>query len=251
MAGSLIGKHQIAINTGALTDGDSIAAYLTSAAGTLLTHTTIGATERLDVIDPASHLDGSAYAAASDYLMSAGVVDTNGNWVPLTLDAILADTATIDSQTLSIQNTLTALSKAEDAVAASGDQGIMALAVRKDANGSNAADGDYTSLQTWTDGSLKVVDFANGSLLQQQVSVSSTAAAVPAAALAGRKSLMLQNTSSSKIWIGSATVTTSGATAGIELPANSFMELEVGPAVSVFAIKSGGGTLNLNVLELA
>lgn len=169
----------------------------------------------------------------------------------LTLDAILADTATIDSQTLSIQNTLTALSKAEDAIHSSGDQGIQALAVRKDSQGSNADDGDYTSLQTWSEGSLKVVDVANSGFLQQQVSVTSTAAQVPAVNLASRKSLMLQNTSTVKMWIGSATVTTSGATAGIELPANSFLELECGPAVNVFAIKSGVGSANLNVLEMS
>lgn len=364
---SLLGKHQIAINTADLASGDSIAAYLVSAAGDLITSTTIGAKEHEDVLDAASHLQGTAYAAGTDYLMSAGVVDDAGNWVPLTLnaagelpvaasinmagdyaedsvhadgdvglftllvrqdtlaastsadgdygafksnnlgelyvhdtsalaelvlikgdtasidatatsidghvaqietdttailaelldqgvtlDSILADTATIDSQTLSIQNTLTALSKAEDAAHVSGDQGVQALAVRKDAQGSNvSADGDYASLQVWSEGSMKVVDIANGAMLQQQVSVTSTAAAVPASALANRKSLMLQNTSAAKIWIGSATVTTSGATAGIELPANSFMELEVGPAVAVYAIKSGAGSLNLNVLEMA
>lgn len=409
----MINLHNIQVNTSSLADGHSLAAYLTSAAGTLLTHTTVGATQRLDVINLPDHLDGSAYAAGVDYLNSVGAVDESGNWLPLninsagellvaatvnfagdyaedsahssgdvglftlsvrrdtrssgtsadgdyasfntnavgelwvkdadvlarlvlinsdttailadtatidsnvasllaevqglshaedaahvsgdmgiqpllvrqdslasstsadgdygafksnaagelyvvdatartTLASILADTATIDSQTLSIQNTLTALSKAEDAAHSSGDQGIQALAVRKDAQGSNvSADGDYSSLQTWSEGSLKVVDVANGSILQQQVSVSSTAAQVPAANLASRKRLLLQNTSAAKIWIGSATVTTSGATAGIELPANSSIELEAGPAVSVYAIKSGVGTLNLNVLEMA
>lgn len=165
--------------------------------------------------------------------------------------AILADTATIDSQTLAIQNLITALSKTEDAVASSGDQGIQALAVRKDSQASNAADGDYTSLQTWSEGSLKVVDVANGAILQSQVSVTDTAAALPVSALANRKSLMIQNTGANKIWIGSATVTTSGATAGIEMPANSFMELEVGPAVSVFGIKVGATGNNVNLLQMA
>lgn len=328
---SMLGKHKIAIEAANLADGDSIAAYLTSAAGALLTHTTVGLTERLDSIDAASHLDGSAYAAGVDYLMSAGAVDEGGNWQPLninaagellvnavvdfdgnyaedsahadgdvgifnlavrrdarssgvdadgdyssfnvnavgelwvkdadvlaelldqgtTLDAILADTATIDSQTLSIQNTLTALSKAEDAIHASGDQGIQALAVRRDTQGSNVdAAGDYSSLQTWSEGSLKVVDIANGSLLQQQVSVANTATLLPASALANRKSLMIQNTGSASIWVGSATVTASGATTGIELPKSSFMELEVGPDVSVYGI-TASGSQNANLLQMA
>lgn len=168
-----------------------------------------------------------------------------------TLDSILADTATIDSQTLSISNTLTALSKAEDAAHSSGDQGIQALAVRKDAQGTNtSADGDYSSLQTWSEGSLKVVDVANGSVLQQRISVTTTAAALPASALANRKTLMIQNAGSSSIFIGSATVTAAGATAGIEVPKGGFMEMEVGPAVAVYAI-TASGSVNANVLEMA
>lgn len=342
---SLLGKHQIAANTTSLADGDSIASYLVSAAGTLLTHTTNGAKQALDVYgadikaEDSAHSSGdlgsfvlgvrndagTAFGADGDYVplsidangalrvnatvnfagdyaedsahvsgdiglfnlavrrdtRSSGV-DTDGDyasfnvnavgelWVKdadslaqlvlanASLDAIEADADemntslnNIETSNASILSEIQALSHAEDAAHVSGDMGIQALAVRKDSQGSNAADGDYTSLLTWSEGSLKVVDIANGSILQQQVTVSSTAAQVPAANLANRKSLMLQNTSAAKIWIGSSTVTTSGATAGIELPANSFMELEVGPAVNVFAVKSGVGTLNLNLLELA
>lgn len=343
---SLLGKHSIQANTTTLADGDSIASFLVSAAGTILTHTTVGATQRLDVVDPSSHLDGAAYQAGVDFLSAIAAVDESGNFQPLNINAagellvnaavtftaehaedsaatsgdagiftllvrqdtlatststdgdygafksnalgelyvhdtsalaelvlikgdtasiatssgttatntgtIATNTGTTATNTGTIATTLSALSKAEDAAAVSGDQGIQALAVRKDAQGSNVgADGDYSSLLTWSEGSLKVVDIANSSLLQQQVSVTSTAAAVPTVALASRRSIMLQNTSSSKIWIGSATVTTSGATAGIELPANSFMELEAGPAVAVFAVKTGAGSLTLNVLEMA
>lgn len=375
---SMLGKHKISIEPGNLADGDSIAAYLTSASGTLLTNTTIGAKQHLDTKGPEAHLQGSAYAAGVDFLSSVGVVDNAGNWVPFTLnaagelpvsatvnfagdyaedsahvsgdiglftlgvrrdtrssgvsadgdyasfnvnnvgemwvkdadalaqlvlanssldaieasvasidvdtstiitelqsantsldaiesdaeairvelldqgttlDAILADTATIDSQTLSIQNTLTALSKAEDAAHSSGDQGIQALAVRKDANGSSAADGDYTSLLTTVSGALKVDDTANGSILQQQVSVANTATLLPTTALTGRKSLLVQNAGNSSIWIGAATVTASGATTGIEVPKGGFIELEVGPAVSVYGIS--GGTVNANILQMA
>lgn len=383
---SMTGIYQVKVDTTNLADGHSIAAYLTSAAGVLITSETIGANEHVHSKGPESHIDGSAYVPTVDYLSSIGVVDDAGNWVPFTLNAagelpvaatvnfagdypedsphvsgdiglfslavrrdvrssgvdtdgdyasfnmnavgelwvkdadvlarlvlinndttaILADTATIDSQTLSIQNTLLALSKAEDAPHASGDQGIQALAVRNDTEGSLvsangdyaslqldalgrlrvfasfggqyaedsaavsgdlgtfslavrrdaqastvSASGDYSEFQTWSEGSLKVVDIANGTILQSQVSVTDTAAQVPAANLANRKSLMLQNTGANKLWIGSATVTTTGATSGIELPANSFLELEVGPAVNVFAVKNGAAGNNLNVLQLA
>lgn len=350
---ALMGKHQIAVNTASLVDGDSIAAYLVDAAGTLLTSTTIGGNASLNTKSAAEHPEDSAHvsgdygsfvmavrndagtplAADGDYipfttdatgaLRVSATVDTAGDypedsahvsgdvgifslavrrdtrtsgtstdgdyaslnvgstgelWVKdadvlaelldqgTTLDsiltntstiasnttAILADTATIDSQTLSIQNTLTALSKAEDAPHASGDQGIQSLSVRKDtAGGNTSANGDYASLLTWSEGSLKVVDHANATMLQQQVSVTNVAAAVPTTALANRRTIMLQNTGANKLYIGSATVTITGATTGIELPANSFMEIEAGPAVPVFAVKSGAAANTLNVLELA
>lgn len=50
----------------------------------------------------------------------------------------------------------TNLGKAEDSVHASGDVGVMALAVRQDASAALAADGDYTPLQTNANGELKV-----------------------------------------------------------------------------------------------
>jgi len=69
----------------------------------------------------------------------------------ITLDSILVDTSSIDS-------TLTALSKAEDAAHSSGDQGIMALAVRNDTEGSLVdTDGDYASLQLDSLGRLRTV----------------------------------------------------------------------------------------------
>lgn len=337
---SLLGKHQIAINTASLADGDSIASYLVSASGALVASISIGGNESVYVKSASEFAEDSAHVSG-DYgsqilavRNDAGtsLVDTDGDYSPLSLDAdgnlrvnatinfsgdypedsahvsgdiglfslavrrdvrtsgvsadgdyasfnmnavgelwvkdadtlaqlvtiegtlvsILADTATIDSQTLAIQNLITALSKSEDAAHVSGDQGIQSLAVRKDAQGSNvSADGDYSSIQTWSEGSLKVVDISNGTILQQQVSVTNVAAQVPATNLANRKSLMIQNTGANKLYIGSATVTSSGATTGIELPANSFMELEVGPAVNVYAIKVGAAGNNLNVLETA
>jgi len=318
MSGSLMGMHQIAVNTTTLADGSTIAAYLTSASGTLLTNTTIGGKQYLDAKGASEYAEDTAHVSGDFLTGIAGVRNdagtsfgADGDYIPLSLTAAgalrvdatvnfagdyaedsphvsgdvglfqlgvrrdtrssMVDTdgdytgwqatangdmrvrdddanTTLTSLLTEIQN----LSHAEDVAHVSGDMGIQSLAVRKDAQGTNtSADGDYASLLTWSEGSLKTVDIANSTILQQQVSVSSTAAQVPAANLANRKVLMLQNTSAARIWIGSATVTTSGATAGIELPSNAFMELEVGPAVNVYAVKSGIGTLNLNVLELS
>lgn len=66
-----------------------------------------------------------------------------------TLDTIEGDTTSIDA-------TLTALSKAEDSVHSSGDQGIMSLAVQQTADAALAADGDYAPLQVDENGFLKI-----------------------------------------------------------------------------------------------
>lgn len=374
---SLIGKSKISIEVGALADGDSIASYLTDAAGNLLTSTNVGGKQSLDVnvtqsalpsgaatevtlaailadtatidsqtlttsttLTALSKAEDAAHVSGDRGIMSlavrndagASMVSADGDYAPLqvdatgalrvtglldiingseyaedsvaisgdignsvllvrqdvlaastsasgdygafksnalgelythdsdakvelvaanvTLAAILADTATIDSQTLSTSNSLIALSKAEDDVHASGDKGIQALAVRKDSSGSSAANGDYTSIQTWSEGSVKVVDVSNAAILQQRVAVTTTAAAVPAVALANRRSIMIQNAGIASVFVGSATVTASGVTTGIEIAKGSFIEMVAGPAVSVFVV-AGVGSINVNVLETA
>lgn len=388
---SLMGKYRIFADTASLADGDTIGSYLVDAAGALLTSTLIGAKQSLDVntaadkAEDTAHVDGDygSFALAVRNDVEGSMVDTDGDYAPLqvdalgrlrvvadisvnndfvyaedsasasghlgasvllvrqdtlasstsadgdygdfksnaagelyvadsaartTLTAILADTATIDSQTLSIQNTLTALSKAEDSPHVSGDQGIQTLAVRNDTPGSlvsangdyaplqvdatgnlrvsgtitvagqyaedsaaasgdiglfslgvrrdttgtqTSASGDYSEIQTWSNGELKVVNITNSSILQQQLSVTNVATALPAAALANRKSILVQNTGSAKVYVGSATVTTTGATSGIELPVGDFIELEAGPAVTVYAIKNNAGGSTINILESA
>lgn len=374
----MIGLSDIKVNTTTLADGHSLAAYLTSAAGVLLTHTTVGGTQRLDVIGAADFAEDSAHASG-DYGTQVlavrndtegSLVGANGDYAPLQVDALgrlrvnadinlnndfvyaedsasasgdlgasvlmvrqdtlatstsadgdygnfkgtasgelyVADSAARTSlasiltelqlltyaedsahvsgdlgvQTLAVRNdtpgslvgangdyaplqvdatgnlrvsgTFTVAGQyAEDSAASSGDIGLFSLAVRRDTTGtSTSASGDYSEFQTWSNGELKTVDIRNLAVLQQQVAVTSTAAPVPATSLANRKTLILQNTGGGgKIWIGSATVTSSGATAGLEIPANAVIELEAGPAVSLYAIKSGGGSLNMNVLEMS
>lgn len=374
---SLVGKYKIFIDTANLADGDQIAAYLTDAAGALLTSTLLGGKQRLDVMSPSEFAEDSAHVSG-DYGTNVlavrndtegSLVGANGDYAPLQVDSlgrlrvnadlnvnndfvyaedsasasgnlgasilsVRQDTLATDTSTdgdyafikstasgevyvrdpgantslASILAELQGLSHLEDVAHVSGDAGVMSLAVRNDvlgslvsangdyaplqvdANGSlrvvgtiaflgqyaedsaavsgdtglfalgvrrdttgaqTSASGDYSEIQTWSNGELKVVDIVNSSILQQQVSVTNTAAAVPTTPLALRKSILIQNTGAAKVWIGSATVTTSGATAGIELPVGDFIELEAGPAVPVYAIKNGATGNNLNILESA
>lgn len=365
-----LGMYQIKVDTASVTTGSSIAAYLTDAAGALLTSTLMGGKQRLDVTTPYNFAEDTAHTTGDFGSFSLAVrndvegsmVDADGDYAPLQVDAlgrlrvnadinvnndfvyaedsaaasgnlgasvllVRQDTLAASTSTdgdygqfksnaagelyvadSTLRSLVTALSKSEDAAHVSGDQGIMPLAVRNDTPGSlvnangdyaplqvdatgnlrvtgtitlggqyaedsasvsgdtglfalgirrdttgaqTSTNGDYSEIQTWSNGELKTVDIANLTMLQQQISVTNAATALPTAALANRKSLTIQNTSASKMWIGSATVTTSGATAGIELSTNSVMDLEVGPAISVFAIKVGVAGATANVLELS
>ena len=82
------------------------------------------------------------------------------------LDSITALLTTIDADTGSIDSTLAALSKTEDAAAGGGYQGVAIFAVRNDTEGSLVdTDGDFGSLQLDSVGRLRVIsdiDFSSG-----------------------------------------------------------------------------------------
>ena len=113
-------------------------------------------TVRQDVLAISTSADGDYADFKVNDLGELYVHDTD---VLAQLVLIKGDTATIASDTTSIDATLTALSKLEDAAHSSGDAGIQALAVRQDtlAN-STDADGDYGSLKLNVKGELYVTD---------------------------------------------------------------------------------------------
>jgi len=148
--------------------------------------------------------------------------------------------------------TLTALSKAEDAVHGSGDQGIMALGVRNDAEAALAADGDYIPFMMDASGKLLVsgdlnVASPNTSIASVAVTVGVTEVALPTTALSGRDEIIIQNNGSVPIFIGPTGVTTSS---GLEIGKRSNVTLNLGPSVDVYGI-SGTAGQDVRVFEIA
>lgn len=94
-----------------------------------------------------------------------------------------------------------------------------------------------------------VNDAPSVAALQQIVTVGTSAVALPTAALAGRKRIVIQNVANAPIYVGSATVTTSGATQGIKVGTGDTLELPCGQAVPLYAI-SNGASKDVAVLEL-
>lgn len=200
---------------------------------------------RQDTLASSTSADGDYGAFKSN---AKGELYTKDSDVYAQLVTANSTLSSISSNSSSTSSILTALSKAEDAPHASGDQGIQSLAVRKDAQGSNvSADGDYASLLQWSEGSLKVVDVANGAIAAATATVTSTAANILGANLANRKEITIQNLGAKPVFIGPSGVT---AASGLEIDKGGSLTMKTGPAVNIFAI-TGSGTAELRILEIA
>jgi hypothetical protein len=89
------------------------------------------------------------------------------------------------------------------------------------------------------------------SMLQAVIALSTSATALPTTPLVGRQELVIQNLDSSiVIYVGTSTVTNSGATRGIKLTAGQSMVLQVGQGCAVYAV-AASGTPDCAILELA
>ena len=113
-------------------------------------------------------IDGSLTAVTTVTTVSAVTEITNA--LPAGTNAIgkLAANSGVDIGDVDVLSVIagtgaTSLGKAEDAVAASGDTGVMVLAVRRDSAASGvSADGDYAALSVDSTGALRVIGSAGG-----------------------------------------------------------------------------------------
>lgn len=99
---------------------------------------------------------------------------------------------------------------------------------------------------TW---SVTTDDLPNIVPLQQRISVTDTAVALPTTPLTGRKRIQIQNLGAEPIYLGKSTVTVSGATGGLMIPKGATETLEAGPAALWYAIAPAGKTVSVTVLE--
>lgn len=164
--------------------------------------------------------DGDVGAMALAVRRDADAPDAaDGDYTPLHTDAsgFLKTTGAI-SGTVAVGPTVTPgtgaanLGKAEDAVAGSGDVGVMALVVRRDADAADGADGDYVALHTDAVGRLKVDDIGSGPSQDAVLAVTAVAAVsvAIAAADATRRAITIQNRGPGPLYVnpsGAALVT--------------------------------------------
>lgn len=112
---------------------------------------------------------------------------------------------------------------------------------------SAVGDGDRADLLSDDFRRIYVNSGANISVEETAVSVTTTATALPATALTGRRKIYVQNLDNQPIFLGGSGVTTAN---GIRIAAGAVFEDEVGDDVGLFAINASG-TADVRVLELA
>lgn len=211
---------------------DSVGAYLRSADGTLLTHTTAGGKQALDVNITNTlnvNLDGDYDASTNPTPDNVGVILHDRNSAPGVAQQNVRSTG----------------------AAAASDAVVAANVFGADVN----AFGMLFNGTTWDrfkgrNGEALVNDVVNSSFLATAVAVDDTAGgtALPASPLANRKELTVQNVSSQLLYIGGTGVT---AAAGAELSAKSSYHVKAGPAAILYAIAPTGKSGAVRVLEAA
>jgi hypothetical protein len=255
-----VGKDKLVFDTTAtLSNNDNVGAYLRSADGTLLTHSTIGGKQRLDVNLATEYLEDAAHTTGDrgQFMLAVRrdadttMVDADGDYAPLQVDEngrlkVVADIEVVNG-----------FEKLEDAAHADGDVGAYVLSVRQDVlAGSTNTNGDYQSFKTDSVGSLWVrlsegvaLDSPNSAFNTEAVAVDATAGGTQllAAPLSERKKLLIQNLSNKPIYI-----IESGQTAadGIRIAASGNWEIEAGPGIDLYAITESG-TADVRLFELA
>ena len=229
----MLNKDQLFFDPSELTDSDNIGAYLRSSDGTLLTHTTFGPVEALDVsiagstgtidVDPGAIkfiLDGSEVTVLEDTVTPA-----NNRPLPVKLTSVTGD-INITAGDLNVQLTHTGATPDSTQI------------------------GDGTEIvNITTNNDLQVTGRANTGITASQTDVDTTLGGTQlvSSALTERKFIEIQNRGNRIIYLGASGVT---AATGLAIPPRSSWTQEVGPGIDLYAI-AAAGTQDVRILELA
>jgi hypothetical protein len=247
------GKTQISANTGSIANGDNIVSYLVDSVGALLTSTTVNTNPYLNVFaagtfgEDTGHVSGDLGHQMLAVRNDSGVAlaGTDLDYIPLSTDS--TGKLLVNAQFPVTQN----FTVAEDSAVSNGQILAMMGVVRNDTAGTQvSANGDAAWIQQNAVGEIRVVNKSETAILQQVIVVGTTAVALPTVALANRKSIMVQMLSNGNLYIGSTTVTSTGATRGIQLGRGGFVNLDVGPTPVIYGIADAAGK-DVAILEMS
>jgi len=228
-----LNKDQLIFDPAELADSDSVGAYLRSSDGTLLTHSTFGAVEALDV----------------SIAGSSGTINTDPGALKFVLDGsevtVLEDTVTpANNRPLPVKLT----SVTGDINITAGD--INVQLEHTGANPDSVQIGDGTEIVSITaNNDMQVAERANTGLQVAAVTVGNTVGGTQlvSSALANRKFIEIQNRGNKAISLGLTGVT---ANSGLVIPARGSYSAKIGPGIDLYAI-TDSGTTDVRVLELS
>lgn len=276
----MIAKERLVFDTANIDESDKVGSYLLSADGTLITHTTEGAKEALDVsiantsiAVTATNLDIRDLAFATDKVdVSGSSVSITGDvnvtqgtspWVvsATNLDirdlAFATDKVDVSGSSVSITGDVNVTQGTSPWVVSATDLDIRDLNFSTDSVTSRLQDGSGNALTSTagaldvniasSDISIDIEEEANTAIAASATSVTSTAAALLGSQQAGRKYFFVQNLGNRSIYVGQSGVTTS---TGLRLSPGSVAELRLGPALSLHAV-TDSGTQDTRLLQLA
>lgn len=110
-----------------------------------------------------------------------------------------------------------------------------------------SASGDRANLISDMYRRVWINDSPNIGVVNTVVTVGATEVALPAVAQAGRRRMVIQNTSSNDVYVGATGIST---TSGVRIAKSATLTLEIGENVNLFAIAAGAGN-DVRVMELA
>lgn len=235
--------HKLIFDTTAPDDGANVGAYLRSSDGTLLTHTTVGGDEALDInlvqsvslTVTATDLDIRDLSASQDNVAISDGTDT------LEVNADGSINITDNGGSLTV-----------DAV----DLDIRDLTAASDSVESWTHDGTGNAI-TSTTGHLDVNiassdieidvedDLADTALAAASETVTTTSGALNTSDLANRRFIWFFNNGNKSVFIGPSGVTTG---TGFPIPAGSLLEARIGPSVAIHAV-AASGSQDIRVLQ--
>lgn len=203
--------------------------------------------------DPSASGDKGVFVLAARNDTFATLTSTDGDYSAISVDA-KGRLALAPAGALAASGAST-LIKNEDAASASGDGGVMMLAVRRDTAGTQVStDGDYAEIQTDASGRVRVVSDTTGTLTpSSDVSVDGTVGGVTIlAANTARKAVLIKNVGAAACRIGTAgTVPT--ASKGHQLAAGEslFLTLPFITTEALKAIRETSTSTTVTVSEIA
>lgn len=228
-------KERLVFDPAHASEGDKVAGYLYGAGGTLVTSTTVGGDEGLDVnvlntlTVQATDFDIRNLSAAQDNVAISDGTDTLAINADGSINATQVGTWNVQATNLDIRD----LTHVSDSVKIGDGTDFMAVNADGSINVQIAGGGD--------------VALANTAVAAGATSVTTTAATLIASALANRKYMFVQNLGNRSIYVGPTGVTTS---TGFRLSSGSVLDARIGAAVSLFAI-TDAGTQDVRHLELS